>query len=53
MPVVEQIKKMVEAATGMARPRKEELPGLVKPRAARSMASRMMAKRRTTQACLW
>ena len=35
MPLVEQIKKMVETATGLARPRKEELPSLVKPRAAR------------------
>jgi len=35
MPLVEQIKKAVESATGLARPRKEELPALVKPRAAR------------------
>jgi uncharacterized protein YjlB len=35
MTLVEQMKKMVEAATGLARPRKEELPALVKPRAAR------------------
>jgi len=32
---LERIKKMVETATGLARPRKEELPALVKPRAAR------------------
>jgi uncharacterized protein YjlB len=35
MTVVEQIKKMVETATVLAQPRKEELPALVKPRAAR------------------
>ncbi len=35
MPLVEQIKKVVEAATGLARPRKADLPTLVKPRAAR------------------
>jgi uncharacterized protein YjlB len=35
MPLIEQIKKVVEKATGLARPRKAELPALVKPRAAR------------------
>jgi len=35
MPLVEQIKKLVETATGVARPRREDLPALVKPRAAR------------------
>jgi uncharacterized protein YjlB len=35
MPLVEQVEKAVEAATGLARPRKAELAALVKPRAAR------------------
>jgi uncharacterized protein YjlB len=35
MPLAEQIKKAVEAVTGLGRPRKEDLPALVKPRAAR------------------
>jgi uncharacterized protein YjlB len=35
MALVEQIKKAVEAATGLARPRQDELAALVKPRAAR------------------
>ena len=35
MPLVEKVKKAVEAATGLARPREAELPALVRPRAAR------------------
>jgi uncharacterized protein YjlB len=35
MPLVEQIRKVVEIATGLARPRRAELPALVRPRAAR------------------
>jgi uncharacterized protein YjlB len=33
MAMLEQIKKVAEAATGLARPRKDELAALVKPRA--------------------
>jgi uncharacterized protein YjlB len=33
MPLLEQIKKVVESATGLARPSRQELPALVKPRA--------------------
>lgn len=35
MALVEQVKKAVEAATGLGRPRKQELPRLVTPRAPR------------------
>jgi uncharacterized protein YjlB len=35
MALVEQVKKAVEAATGLGRPRRPELPSLVKPRAPR------------------
>jgi len=35
MAVLEQIKKAVETATGLGRPRKQQLPKLVKPRAPR------------------
>src|SRR6476646_10370872 len=35
MALIEQIKKTVESATGIARPGKNDLPSLVKPRAPR------------------
>src|ERR1700759_1649979 len=35
MPLVEQVKKVVEAATGIGRTRKQDLAALVRPRAPR------------------